>query len=213
MKRLILSDLTWFEARTLFYHLVRWSQHSPLYWRALPDNFLCIELDKINYDYRSVINMLQKNFTQVIPEFENMLSLGNFRLETTSESGDTTSSFFHFAEHMSIFDASNAAREASIKNASVQDIYTAIAKGFSSIDYFMNEKAKAYNDYHKEEVLTDNIKRRVNLEKKLDEWLPTLTEFFTGKRFILNPKRGTWYENSDFAFLKTLGMTQTNIPK
>jgi hypothetical protein len=61
-----------------------------------------------------------------------------------------------------------------VENTSYEDFYTACSKGVTSIDAYLNYKAKFWNLMH-EDKLIDNEQNKVSLDFKLTHWVKIMT--------------------------------------
>jgi hypothetical protein len=182
------------EARMLVFYFIRWGDHSKDYLRQLPDNILEVELKQAGYDLTRQITELQENPHRAISWFENLFVGGTCEIET-SPGAKVTHSFLvdgvevsnkEFEEHAVLRQAHTAdflaaciARDEAIRNRSFDSFYTAIAKGFSSIEAYFTLRTLVYNTKCEDPSKKLSERRRkggfISLDEKIKEWLPIMT--------------------------------------
>ncbi|MBS0298333.1 MAG: hypothetical protein JSR32_00125 [Proteobacteria bacterium] len=182
------------EARELVFYFIRWGQHMDDYLRPLPDDTVEAELQQRGYDLNDEVSKLQKNPHRAIKWFENLLIGGTWEIEASPGPKITHSVLVDGIEiskkevnehavlrqaHTSDFLAACNARDEAIRIRSFDSFYTAISKGFSSIEAYLALRVHVYNakcsDPNK--ILNERRKKGgfVTLDKKIKDWLPIMT--------------------------------------
>lgn len=182
------------EARELVFYFIRWGDHSEDYLRPLPDDVVEAELTRLGFDFTRQIGELQKNPHRAITWFENLLVGGTWEIEA-SPGVNITHSFVvdgvevskkEIEEHAILRQAHTAdflaacnARDEAIRNRSFDSFYTAIAKGFSSIEAYFALRGHVYNTKCADpnEKLSEKRDKGgfVTLDEKIKDWLPLMT--------------------------------------
>lgn len=182
------------EARELIFFFIRWGEHSDDYLRPQPDGAVEADLQHRRYDLNGQISELQKNPHRTIKWFENLLVGGTWEIEASPGATVTHSFLVDGVEvsksevvehavlrqaHTSDFLAACNARDESIKNRSFDSFYTAISKGFSSIEAYFTLRVHVHNIKCGDPNKTLTEKRKsggfVSLDEKIKEWLPVMT--------------------------------------
>ena len=182
------------EARELIYYFIRWGEHRYDYLRALPDGAVEADLQHRGYDLTRQISELQSTPHCAIKWFENLLVGGTWEIEASPGATVTHSFLVDGVEiskneviehavmrqaHTSDFLSACLARDEAIKNRSFDSFYTAISKGFSSIEAYFTLRVHVHNAKCADpsKVLTEKRKRGgfVSLDEKIKDWLPVMT--------------------------------------
>jgi len=73
------------------------------------------------------------------------------------------------------FEAACAARDRAVNEDSPSALQECLSQGFASIEAFINTQARAWNKQHPEDRLSESKTYKVNLEDKLDAWVPKMS--------------------------------------
>jgi hypothetical protein len=119
-----------------------------------------------------------------VPVFENLLtqtwSVGEGEVGITSIGVEgrarplavPESSQFTLRNYARIFEAAAKSREKAIDEKSFDELETAITKGVTSVDAFLNHCAARFNRSKGSEILKDS--RKMSVSRKIDEWIPKI---------------------------------------
>lgn len=182
------------EARDLIFYFIRWGEHWDDYLRTLPDGLVEAELQQRGYDFSAQISELQKNPHRTIKWFENLLVGGTWEIEASPGTTVTHSFLIDGVEvsknevtehavlrqaHTSDFLAACNARDETIRTRSFDSFYTAISKGFSSIEAYFTLRVHVYNAKCADPDQRLSEKRKnggfISLDEKIKGWLPVMT--------------------------------------
>lgn len=194
-KRLITD--TWLsarEARELVFYFIRWGEHSNHHLRGLPDAAIESELASRGYNLIAVIEEFQKNPHRSIAEFENLIDGGTYEI-SASPGVEIKHSFIvdgiavsekdikgHAVvrePHRADFSAACQARDDAIKNSNFDSFYTALAKGFASLEAYFTLRVTVHNAKCEPSKKLSEKRLKggfVSLDEKIREWLPQLTD-------------------------------------
>lgn len=215
MRKLIAdTQLTAHEARELVFYFIRWGDHPDHELREMPDAALEAELMRRGYNLPAVVGELRENPHRAITYFENLLESGTFEV-SASPGVEMKHSFIvdgvTFGEktvnghavvrmsHEAEFTSACQARDAAIVNSSFDSFYTALTKGFASLEAYFSLRVAVHNAKC---ALADRLEEKrpkggfVSFDTKLREWLPQLT----GVSVDLGQSPG-W---EDFLYLRNL---------
>lgn len=203
------------EARELIFYFIRWGEHREDYLRSLPDNVIEPELAQRGYDLSRQIGELQKNPHNAITWFENLLVGGTWEIQASPGTKVTHSFIVDGVEmtkrdveehavlrqaHTADFLAACNARDDAINKHSFDSFYTAIAKGFSSIEAYVTLRVAVHNSKCADPSQRLEEKRAkggfVSLDEKIKEWLPIMC----GVNIDISKSPG-W---SDYKYLRNL---------
>lgn len=182
------------DARDLIFYFIRWGEHPERNLRDMPEDLIEIILRQRGYDFDAQVAALQKNPHRAIKGFENLFVGGTWNLEV-SPGGVVQHSFIvdgvevsrktvtdHAVlrmAHKSDFLAACRARDEAIRENSFDSFYTAVAKGFSSIEAYFALRAHVHNENCTEPSQRLIEKRKgggfVSLDEKIIDWLPVMT--------------------------------------
>jgi len=192
-RRLILESYTREQARELVFYFIRWGDHSDDFLRQLPDNLVEACLADQRFPLQAVIKELQTDPHRVITRFENLLTGGTWEIEAspgmkvshslmvdgvsvkeTNVKGHAILRQAHIAD----FDSACNARDAAIESLSFDHFYSALSKGISSLEAYLNLRVAVYNANRSAE---DQISERkpkggyMTIDEKIKMWLPLMT--------------------------------------
>lgn len=181
------------EARELVFFFIRWGDHFEDYLRDLPDSTVEADLHVRGYNLTAVISELQQNPHRAIAWFENILEGGTSEISvpsggqvkhsfivdgvTISEQDVHGHAMFRQA-HKADFTMACQARNRAIIESSIDSFYTAISKGFSSLEAYVTLRVAVHNSKCSPEDRLEEKKTKggfVTFETKIREWLPKLT--------------------------------------
>jgi hypothetical protein len=181
------------EARELVFCFIRWGEHRDDHLRRLPDAAVESELSARGYSLTATIEELQRNPHRAISHFENLLEGGTWEI-SASPGVEVKHSFMvdgvTFAEkvikghaivrqsYKAEFTAACEARDAAIANSNFDSFYTALSKGFASLEAYFTLKVAVHNNKC---TPADRLEEKrpkggfVSLDTKIQRWLPMLT--------------------------------------
>lgn len=203
------------EAKELIFYFIRWGEHSQNHLRRLPDELILTNLRELGYDFNQQVADLQKNPHKTIAKFENLINGGTWEFEASPNLKVTQRFMIDGVEiskkeinehavfreaHTSDFLAACNARDDAIRLRSFDSFYTAISKGFSSIEAYFTLRTYVYNAKCEDLSKKLNEKRTkggfFSLDEKLKDWLPIMT----GSSIDITSSPG-W---DDYKFLRNL---------
>lgn len=202
------------QARELIFCFIRWGGHSEDFVRSLSEREIEGYLRETGYDLSGVISELQRHPHRAISRFENLSEGAVFEVEVSGSAKVTVAQRLDGVtinqvnvdqhavlrvSHRAEFVAACKARDESIKNNSFDEFYTALAKGFSSIEAYLNSRAAVYNaNADPANRLAEKRKGGgfITLSEKLRHWLPAMSGIEIN--FDLSPG---W---NDFIYLRGL---------
>lgn len=151
---------------------------------------------KNNQDYKKIIESC-RNPLENVPFFENIMgstwtytdessfvTLGVDGKEKYPAKGPgkyVSSTYWAIAED------AKYSRDRAISSSSSLDLHTAILKGISCIEAYINFKVEQWNSFNNDK-LEDSKENKVSLDKKFKEWIPKMTQ---GKKLDLG--NINWY--------------------
>lgn len=187
---------TWFsarEARELIFYFIRWGDHSEHHLRNLRDSDVEDYLNRTGYNLSAAISELQSNPNRGIKLFENFLEGGTWEISASpgvqikhsqlldgvvvSERNVDEHAVFRIS-HKADFTSACQSRDRAIEHTSFDEFYTALGKGFSSLEGYMTLRAAVFNDkVDINERLTEKRKGGgfISFEQKMRDWLPRMT--------------------------------------
>jgi hypothetical protein len=182
------------EARELIFYFIRWGEHRYDYLRSLPDSTVEVDLQQREYDFKGQVSELQNNPHRAIKWFENLLVGGTWEIEVSPGAKVTHSLLVDGAEvskneviehavlrqaYTSDFLFACNARDEAIRTRSFDSFYTAISKGFSSIEAYFSLRVHVHNAKCADPTKILSEKRKnggfVSLDEKIKKWLPAMT--------------------------------------
>lgn len=193
-KKLVLEKfLSEHFARNLVFTFIRHGEHDKDHLRNLPDEDMSKILTSEGYDLEKEISSRRSDPHKAVTYFENLLD--GTPWEITVPEGMTVNistvingeTFFEktIVEHGFVRQAFKAdflsaceARDRSIERSSFDDFYTALSKGFSSVEAYLNFKLEVHNRFAPEaEKLSEKRKKGgfLSLEEKLLDLFPKMT--------------------------------------
>jgi hypothetical protein len=181
-------------ARQLLFVLIKWGDHkSHKELRDLSEELVEANLKRDGYDFDGQIAELQKCANRAVSVFENFASNATYVVEGPADSEATFSVRYRGVEvsttkikgygvvrqaDLADFEAACIARDSAIRDRSIDAFYTAISKGFSSIEAYIALQVHIYNaqctDLTKK--LIENRKGGfVSLDEKIKKWMPIMS--------------------------------------
>lgn len=198
----IVKNYTKDEARALIFSFIHCGEHDKDYLRFKTDDILENQLAAEGYDLSGAIHSLQEDPNKAIAEFENLLHNSTWEIEispgfigtlTTNIGGQefypTTyqeHGFIRIAYKADFVDAC-AARDRSIQNSDIGEFYTALAKGISAIEAFINHFMEVHNRFSDSENQLSKKHKKGHfrsLENKLTEIFPKIAPGIVDDRDI-----------------------------
>jgi len=122
-----------------------------------------------------------------IPVFENLIRStwianvsGGGSVSLVDEDGNVETEIkkpglFIWSSYEAHFEAACDARDRAVKSSSYEAFLECLSQGFASIEAFFNAKSKFWNKKHPEDLLFDSKNQKVNLEEKIEQWLPKMS--------------------------------------
>jgi hypothetical protein len=193
LKRLAVDDrISERDARELVFYFIRWGDHGDNSLRYLTDAAVEAELRSRGYRLADVVTELQTNPHKLVTKFENLLEAGLSEISADAGSQVRHSFIVSGVEidvreinqhgvvrlpHRADFVAACEARDRAIAESSFDHFYTALAKGFASLEGYFNLRVAVYNAKHNP---SDRLQEKrkggfVSFGEKVREWLPKLT--------------------------------------
>lgn len=203
------------DARQLVFYFIRWGEHHQDYLRSLPDHVIEAELAQRGYNLSRQIRELQTNPHAAVSWFENLFSGGTWDIQVSGGAKVTHSFVVDGVEvtkrdvgdhavlrqaHTADFLAACIARDDAIDKHSFDSFYTAISKGFSSIEAYVTLRVAVHNRKCTDPSQRLEEKRPqggfVSLDEKIRDWLPIMC----GVNVDISKSRG-W---GDYKYLRNL---------
>ena len=191
------------KAKELIFYFIRWGDHRHDHLRNLTDAAIESYLNETGYNLVAEISELRLNPYRGIKLFENFIEGGTWEITSSpgmqikhshlidgivvSERNVDEHAVFRIS-HKADFSFACQSRDRAIEHTSFDEFYTALGKGFSSLEAYMTLRATVFN---KQVDLTDHLTEEpqfVSLENKLKEWLPKMTA--TSINFETSPGMG-----------------------
>ena len=125
-----------------------------------------------------------RNYKNFIPDFENLIGSTWKTVDASVSLVDSDGEvidemkepgLFIWSNYEAHFEAACAARDRAIAEDSYSALQECLSQGFASIEAFFNTQARAWNKQHPKDKLVDSGTHRVNLENKIEEWVPKMS--------------------------------------
>ena len=147
-----------------------------------------------------------RDYRAAVPYFENLLGStwhvgpGNGKAELVDKTtgkvvaGVKGPGILATAPYKALFEGACRARDRAVENASFTDMQSSVIHGVASIEAYIAEQARRWNESNPSDQLIDSKDSKVSLDEKFDVWVPKMSG---GAKLIKNDQR--W---SDFVKLR-----------
>ena len=128
-----------------------------------------------------------RNPKKHIPHFENLIRstwkanmTGGFSVSLVDDNGEAITEMkkpglFIWSNYEAHFEAACDARDRAVAGVSYSAFQECLSQGFASIEAFFNTQSQLWNKKHPEDLLSDSKNHKVNLEDKIDQWIPKMS--------------------------------------
>jgi len=157
-----------------------------------------------------------RDWREHVPYFENLLGStwgfpGSGKVEIVdTKSGESIGQIIGpgivcLSTYRTHFETACKARDRAVENSSYSDLQTALVAGIASIESYITEWARVWNQQNLSDQLIDSKQNKVSLDDKFDIWIPKITK---GRK--LDKSDRCW---SDFVTLRRIRHHETVHPK
>jgi hypothetical protein len=192
-QRISIEDYSKEEARELIFYFIRWGNHRDDFLRTLSDNLVEACLADQRFSLKKAVEELQNNPHRAIARFENLFTGGTWEIEASPglkvkhsllvdgvavKETEVKGHAILRQAHIADFDAACKARDAAIKTLSFDEFYSALSKGFSSMEAYLNLRVAVYNSKRPPDEQISEKKPKggfLTLDEKIKTWLPKMT--------------------------------------
>ena len=159
------------------------SSNSTIRFQSIHELKKYCSLARISFD--SIVEQT-RDISKNVPHFENLVgSLWTAKGVTVSKINPETGEYetilagdgqWSEAPYWTFFENSYKIFESSIENSSYSDFFIAVERGLSSIEHYIYHRARIWNGQNPTRKLIDNANTKVRFEKKLDDWIPMMSD-------------------------------------
>jgi len=136
-------------------------------------------------DFRKLVEEC-RDFTKKVPFFENMvgstftaeenLTVTHMTIAGEEKSITKGPALSTLSGYWATFELAWEAIDRAIDKNSYAEFLSAVVHGIASIEGYINYRAESWNKAYPESRLVDSKEAKINLDNKIDEWIPFMTK-------------------------------------